>query len=102
MGRLELLAQDLRRAERELKKAYIWLGVWVSLFLLNIIVCLVWLWNYDPFVGPLRVFLWLLIVPIFMDPFVYFFFFGMFLYYMMGEQKKWSIINLNCRWQKSI
>lgn len=88
MGSLEFLAQDLRQREQALKKAYIWLGVWVFLFLLNIIVCLVWLWHYDPFVGPLRVFLWLLIFPVFMDPFFYFIFFGAFFYYMMREQWK--------------
>lgn len=85
MGRLELLAQDLRRAERELKKAYIWLGVWCLIFVVNFI----WgSWSFLMGLYNFRFLFWLFAIPILFEPFFYSFLFGVMLYCTLQEQWK--------------
>lgn len=71
MGRLELLAQDLRRAEARLFRAWMWLLLWVVLLLATIIFAFVYMANEKIPVGVWRMLAWIFVLPAFADPVFY-------------------------------
>ncbi|TWT12077.1 hypothetical protein [Streptococcus sp. sy004] len=85
MGELELLAQDLRRTEKELKRAYIWLSVWCLIFIINFI----WgSWSFLMSVYDFKFLFWLFVIPVLLEPFFYSFLLGVILYSTV--QEKWE------------
>lgn len=71
MGELELLAQELRRAEARLLRAWLWLWLWVLLLVATIIFAFVYMKNEVPFVGTWRALAWIFVLPAFADPVFY-------------------------------